>query len=61
MTHNFNPSPQEAEAGGSLSWRPDWSTELVSRQSGLHRETLSQGEVGGADIVSWAMLPEHTP
>jgi hypothetical protein len=38
----FNPRIQEAEAGGSLSLRPVWSTEWVPRQPGSHRETLSQ-------------------
>ena len=38
----FNPSSWEAEAGGSLSSRPAWSTEQVPGQPGLHRETLSQ-------------------
>uniref|UniRef100_A0ABK0LLZ5 Protein archease n=1 Tax=Rattus norvegicus TaxID=10116 RepID=A0ABK0LLZ5_RAT len=37
----FNPSTQEAEAGGSLSLRLAWSTERVPAQPGLHRETLS--------------------
>jgi hypothetical protein len=32
---------READTDGSLSSRPDWSTELVLRQPGLHRETLS--------------------
>jgi hypothetical protein len=27
MVHTFNPGTQEAEAGGSLSLRPAWSTE----------------------------------
>jgi hypothetical protein len=26
VAHAFNPSTQEAEAGGFLSWRPAWST-----------------------------------
>jgi hypothetical protein len=38
----FNPSIQEAEAGGFLSSRPAWSTESVPGQPGLHRQTLSQ-------------------
>ena len=42
--HAFHPSG-EAEAGGSLSLRPAWSTELVPGQLGLlQRETLSQKE-----------------
>ena len=43
VAHAFNPSTQEAEAGGSLSSRPAWSTEQVPGQSGLlHRENLSE-------------------
>ena len=42
VAHTFNPSTQEAEAGGFLSSRPAWSTEWVTGQSGLHRENLSQ-------------------
>ena len=42
MVHAFNPSTQEAEAGGFLSLRPAWSTKLVPGQPGLHRETLSR-------------------
>ena len=38
----FNPSTQEAEAGGSLSSRSAWSSERVPGQPGLHKETLSQ-------------------
>jgi hypothetical protein len=41
VAHAFNPSTWEAEAGGFLSSRPAWSTELVPGQPGLHRETLS--------------------
>jgi hypothetical protein len=40
----FNPSTQEAEAGGSLSLRPVWSINLVPGQPGLYRETVSQKE-----------------
>jgi hypothetical protein len=36
VAHTFNPSTQEAEAGGSLSSRPAWSIEQVPGQSGLH-------------------------
>jgi hypothetical protein len=42
VVHAFNPSTWEAEAGGSLSSRPAWSTEWVPGQPGLHRETLSR-------------------
>ena len=46
MTRIFNPSAQEAEAGGSLSSRPAWSTKQVPGQPGLHREMLSSGGGG---------------
>jgi hypothetical protein len=42
VAYAFNPSTREAEAGGFLSSKPAWSTEQVSGQPGLHRETLSQ-------------------
>jgi hypothetical protein len=42
VAHAFNPSTREAEAGGSLSSRPAWSTEGVPGQPGLYRETLSK-------------------
>ena len=42
LAYTFNLSTPEAEASGSLSSRPAWSTERVPGQSGLHRETLSQ-------------------
>lgn len=32
MVHAFNPRPWEAEAGGSLSSRSEWSTEWVPRK-----------------------------
>jgi hypothetical protein len=40
--HNFNLSTQKAEASGSMSLRPAWSTERVLGQPRLYRETLSQ-------------------
>jgi hypothetical protein len=42
VVHAFDPSTQEAEAGGFLSLRPAWSTKWVPGQPGLYRETLSQ-------------------
>jgi hypothetical protein len=42
VAHAFNPSTQEAEAGGFLSSRPAWSTKWVPGKPGLHRETLSR-------------------
>jgi hypothetical protein len=42
VAHAFNPSTQEAGAGGFLSSRPAWSTKWGPGQPGLHRETLSQ-------------------
>ena len=35
LVHAFNPSTQEAGAGGSLSSSPAWSTEGVPGQPGL--------------------------
>lgn len=37
--HTFNPRTHEAEVCGSLSLRAAWSTERVSGQPELHRET----------------------
>jgi hypothetical protein len=42
VAHAFNPSTWEAEAGGSLSSRPPWSTKRVPGQPRQHREILSQ-------------------
>jgi hypothetical protein len=42
LAHAFNPSTQEAEAGGFLSSRSAWSTKRVPGQPGLYRETLSR-------------------
>ena len=42
VAHTYNPSTWEAEAGGLLSSRTAWSTELVPGQLELHWETLSQ-------------------
>jgi hypothetical protein len=39
VVHAFNPSTWEAEAGGFLSSRPAWSTELVLGQPGLPHNT----------------------
>ena len=38
----FNLSTREAEANGSLSPKPVWSTDEFQGQSGLQTETLSQ-------------------
>ena len=42
LTQTLVTGTEETEAGGSVSLKPDWSTELVLEQSGLHRENLSQ-------------------
>jgi hypothetical protein len=42
VTHAFNTSTPEAEAGGFLSSRPAWSTKWVPGQPELYRETLSR-------------------
>jgi hypothetical protein len=38
--HSFNPSTQEAEAGGSLSLKPAWFKECIPGQPGLQKETV---------------------
>jgi hypothetical protein len=45
VAHAFNPSTREAEAGGSLSSRPAWSTEWVPGQPGTHRGTTQRNPV----------------
>ena len=40
VAHTFTPSIWGAEAGGSVSLRPAWSTEGVSGQPELHRNNL---------------------
>ena len=41
VAHTFNPSTWDAEAGGSLSSSPGWTSEQVPGQTPkLHRETL---------------------
>jgi hypothetical protein len=42
VLHAFNPSTQEREAGGFLSFKPAWSIEWVPEQLELHREILSK-------------------
>ena len=42
VAHTFNHSTWEAEADGSLSLRPAWSTERVPGLSEIHKETVSQ-------------------
>jgi hypothetical protein len=47
VTQAFNPSTQEAEAGGALSSKPAWSTDPVPGQPTLSRdrETLSRKKI----------------
>jgi hypothetical protein len=40
VVHTFNPSTREAESGRSLILMPALSTEQVSGQPRLHKETL---------------------
>jgi hypothetical protein len=42
VVHAFNPSTQEAEAGGFLSLKLAWSTKWVPGQPELYSETLSR-------------------
>lgn len=44
---DFNSTPVETETDVSLSSSPAYSTEQVTEQSGLNRETLSQKSKGG--------------
>ena len=44
VANTFNPSTQEAEAGGSLSLRPAWSTEQVPGQPGLFQKKTKRGK-----------------
>ena len=46
VLHAFNPSSQEAKAGGSLCWRPSWITKQVPAKNprGGERE-------GGRDLL----------
>jgi hypothetical protein len=45
QAHAFNLSSWEAEAGISLSLRPDWPTQRVPQPPQLHREILSQKNI----------------
>jgi hypothetical protein len=40
VAHTFSPSTQEAEAGGSLSLRPAWSTDQVLGQPEEKQNTI---------------------
>jgi predicted amidohydrolase YtcJ len=42
VVHIFNSSTQDAEAGGSLSSRPAWSTEQFQDSQNYTGETLSE-------------------
>ena len=43
VVYTFNPSTQEAKAGGTLNLRPAWSRERVPGQPGTTQKTsLSQ-------------------
>ena len=44
VAHAFNPSTWEAEAGTPMNLRPTWSTEWVSGEPELQRETLFQNK-----------------
>ena len=47
----FDPSTQEAEADGSMSSKPAWSTEWVPGEPGVHRETLSWKTKAGKGYI----------
>jgi hypothetical protein len=44
VAHDFEFSIIGGRAGGSLSWRPVWSSDFVPRWTGLHRETMSENQ-----------------
>jgi hypothetical protein len=45
VAHTFNPSTREAEAGGFLSSRPAWSTQVSSRTArAIQRNPVSKNK-----------------
>jgi hypothetical protein len=59
VAHAFNPNTREAEAGGFLSSRPAWSTELVPGQPGIYRETLSRNKKPKKQTNNKKKEPQH--
>jgi hypothetical protein len=64
VAHTFDPSSWEAEAGGSLSLRPAWSTKQVLGQTGYteetcfcvdktNKETSKQVDCGTGEMAQW--------
>jgi hypothetical protein len=51
-TRTFNPSTKEAEANGSLSSRPAWSTGQVPGQPKLPRNPVSKKKAAGRAVVA---------
>jgi hypothetical protein len=47
----FNPTSQKAEAGGSLSLRPAWSTEQVPGHPSLATEGNHQNQKADEDVI----------
>ena len=45
MVHAFNPSTWKAEAGGSLSSRPAWSTEFQDSQDYIEKPCLEKKKI----------------
>jgi len=58
VVQGLDPSTWEAEAGGSLSLRPAWSTQWVPGEPVLYRETPSQNKIRLAVLRGWWLL-EH--
>ena len=53
----FHPSTMEAEAGGSMSLRPSWSTGQVLERPGLHREnSVSQNQDKNKKITNFICM-----
>jgi hypothetical protein len=55
VAHAFNPSIREAEAGGSLSSRPTWSTNFQDSQGYTEKSCLEQKKIG--TVYFWIPCP----
>lgn len=56
MVHTFDRSTPEAEADGTVSSRPDWSTKQGPGWPGLYRKTLCEYQGPGRDDFRLAKL-----
>ena len=63
MVHAFNPSTWEAEAGGSLSLRPAWSTDswsYIIRPKKAKKRKRKKKEQMVQQLRALAVLPQDT-